>query len=93
MAGARSLRYIRLTAVRTADREENYGYDRAGNLVTSSPYDGTTEPRPHHVDGTRLHRAGRTTYAYDGQGRLIRRTVRLLSGGRRTSTAPRTWSP
>ncbi|MGW2173615.1 RHS repeat-associated core domain-containing protein [Streptomyces sp. NPDC001705] len=81
----------RLTAVRAADREENYGYDRAGNLVTSSPYDGTAEPQPHHVDGTRLHRAGRTTYAYDGQGRLIRRTVRLLSGGRRTSHYG--WSP
>ncbi|MFE9343030.1 RHS repeat-associated core domain-containing protein [Streptomyces olivaceus] len=75
----------RLTAVRTADREEKYGYDRAGNLVTTSTHAGGEDSRPHEFDGTRLHRAGRTTYTHDGQGRLIRRTVRLLSGGRRTS--------
>ncbi|MGW7277470.1 RHS repeat-associated core domain-containing protein [Streptomyces sp. NPDC054844] len=81
----------RLTAVRTADREESYAYDRAGNLVTSSPHDGPAEPQPHDVHGTRLHRAGRTTYTYDDQGRLARKTVRLLSGGRRTSHYG--WSP
>ncbi|MER6150682.1 RHS repeat-associated core domain-containing protein [Streptomyces hirsutus] len=81
----------RLTAVRSAEREETYGYDRAGNLVTASPHVGTPDPRSREFDGTRLHRAGRTSYAYDGQGRLVRRTVRLLSGGRRTSHYG--WSP
>ncbi|MFJ6573234.1 RHS repeat-associated core domain-containing protein [Streptomyces sp. NPDC091292] len=81
----------RLTAVRTADREEAYGYDQSGNLLTASPHAGTPDTQPLEFDGTRLRRAGRTTYTYDGQGRLIRRTVRLLSGGRRTFHYA--WSP
>jgi RHS repeat-associated protein len=35
-------------------------------------------------EGTRLRRAGRTSYEYDGQGRVVARRSRLLSGGART---------
>jgi YD repeat-containing protein len=50
------------------------------------------EAPAHRSPGTRdfaglmLRRAGRTSYAYDGQGRLIRRTRKLLNGKRETWT-------
>ncbi|WJD97233.1 hypothetical protein QR300_15250 [Streptomyces antimycoticus] len=40
--------------------------------------------------GTVIHRAGRTTYEHDAQGRLTRRTRKLLNGQTRTWTY--TWN-
>ncbi|WP_052681892.1 RHS repeat-associated core domain-containing protein [Saccharothrix sp. ST-888] len=51
---------------------------------------GSAEPTGADADGARLlergllRRAGRTGYEYDGQGRVVRRTTKLLSGTVRT---------
>ncbi|MFJ8699808.1 RHS repeat-associated core domain-containing protein [Streptomyces ardesiacus] len=66
---------------------ESYSYDRGGRLAASrrEGAEGTDEERTRRFtyDGSRLTRAGRTSYAYDAQGRVIRRTRRTLSGLRR----------
>ncbi|GAA1271876.1 hypothetical protein GCM10009665_70000 [Kitasatospora nipponensis] len=66
----------RITAVTGADWSERYAYDRLGRVRTSP--EGTLDERG-------LPRtSGRTSYDHDGQGRVVRRTRRLLSGGRLT---------
>jgi RHS repeat-associated protein len=67
----------RVTAVRAASWTERYAYDPAGNVTEAND-----ENRD--CDGTLVRRAGRTTYRHDGQGRVIRKTVRTLSGQERT---------
>ncbi|MEW2522923.1 DUF6531 domain-containing protein [Actinacidiphila alni] len=81
----------RITAVRSDDWTQTYAYDAAGNLALATAGDGSGDADrvsaaagPRDVTGTLVRRAGRTHYDYDGQGRLVRRTVRLLSGGSRS---------
>ncbi|WP_051967291.1 DUF6531 domain-containing protein [Kitasatospora mediocidica] len=79
----------RVTAVTGANWSERYAYDQLGN-VSGGPTPvsgaGTGEPAaPAELDARGLLRtAGRTSYDYDGQGRIVRETRRLLSGGRLT---------
>ncbi|MFJ1582511.1 RHS repeat-associated core domain-containing protein [Streptomyces sp. NPDC088197] len=87
----------RVTAVSAESWTERYAYDALGNVVVgqwdtgrlgdSSPNDAAeasavTGDRVY--DGTLIRRAGRTSYAHDAQGRVIRRVRRTLSG---TTTA------
>ncbi|SFE75530.1 RHS repeat-associated core domain-containing protein [Actinacidiphila alni] len=77
----------RVVGVLAADgaERESFSYDPLGNINASlSTEDGTAAAGgARAVEGTLLHHAGRSSYAYDGQGRVIRHTRRLLSGGRR----------
>ncbi|MGW4975929.1 DUF6531 domain-containing protein [Streptomyces mirabilis] len=69
----------RATAVRAHGWTETYAYDPAGNLVHAvAPAHQATGER--EFEGTLVRRAGRTTYRHDAQGRLIRRTRKLLDG-------------
>ncbi|MDH6140658.1 RHS repeat-associated protein [Kitasatospora sp. GP30] len=78
----------RITAVTGANWHEAYAYDQAGNL-TQAGWPTPAAPSQNDTLGERkyagalLERAGRTSYEYDGQGRLVRQTRRLLSGGTR----------
>ncbi|BCL29953.1 hypothetical protein GCM10017557_48120 [Streptomyces aurantiacus] len=68
--------------------DETYRYDDLGNLTgfgTSAPVgdDGEAGPGDRTYSGTLIDRAGRTFYRHDGQGRVVRRVTKLLSGGRR----------
>ncbi|WP_055627938.1 RHS repeat-associated core domain-containing protein [Streptomyces hirsutus] len=78
----------RVTAARGgAGGDETYGYDVLGNLTafaTSGPVDDDAPgPGDRTYSGTVIERAGRTFYRHDGQGRVVRRVTKLLSGGRR----------
>ncbi|MET9440134.1 RHS repeat-associated core domain-containing protein [Streptomyces sp. NPDC006610] len=78
----------RVTAARGgAGWDETYQYDALGNLTafnTSAPMREEDADRgDRSYSGTLVERAGRTFYRYDGQGRVVRRVTRLLSGGRR----------
>ncbi|RCG15088.1 RHS repeat protein [Streptomyces reniochalinae] len=79
----------RVTAVRAHGWRETYAYDAAGNLTTAHAPDHPT-PGDRTVEGTRLHRAGRTSYTHDAAGRRTSKTTRLLNGQKRTWTY--TWS-
>jgi RHS repeat-associated protein len=78
----------RVTAVTATNWTESYAYDAIGNLVRASdsrdPDADTAGGR--ELAGTLLRRAGRTSYAYDAQGRLAKKTVRTLSGGSKVWT-------
>ncbi|MEU7560939.1 DUF6531 domain-containing protein [Streptomyces eurythermus] len=75
----------RVTRVRAHGWSEDYAYDAAGNVVrATAPGHATSGDR--EFDGTLVRSAGRTSYAYDGHGRLIRRTWGLLNGQSRTWT-------
>ncbi|MEU2223331.1 DUF6531 domain-containing protein [Streptomyces sp. NPDC018347] len=75
----------RVTGVRAHGWSEDYAYDAAGNVIrATAPGQVTSGDR--EFDGTLVRSAGRTSYAYDGHGRLIRRTRRLLNGQSRTWT-------
>ncbi|MFB9832534.1 DUF6531 domain-containing protein [Actinoallomurus acaciae] len=79
----------RVTAVAHAQGwTERYAYDRAGNITRADrPETGTTIPPSlgdRAYDGTLIRRAGAVGYEHDGQGRLVRRSVRTLSGKRLT---------
>ncbi|MBL1102575.1 putative T7SS-secreted protein [Streptomyces coffeae] len=83
----------RVTAVHANGWTETYAYDTAGNLTTAEAPKHPS-PGPREFSGTLIRTAGgdsnRTTYEHDAQGRLIRRTRRLLNGQRRTWTY--TWN-
>lgn len=95
--GLDPLRRITSAATGPGPAKEQYSYDPAGN-ITDAVWPGTdgtdgTDPdaaegprgtREHN--GTRVVRAGRTTYVHDDAGRLVTRRTRLLSGGTRTHT-------
>ncbi|MEW1829450.1 DUF6531 domain-containing protein [Streptomyces sp. NPDC088196] len=69
----------RVTGVRAHGWTETYAYDQAGNLVSATaPDHGSAGQRD--FDGTLVRRAGRTAYEHDAQGRLVRRTRKLLNG-------------
>lgn len=79
----------RVTAVNTEDRLERYAYDSVGNLVFSEP-DATVGRHDTGVQGqmtysgTLVRTAGASRYEHDSQGRVVRHTRALLSGGSRT---------
>ncbi|WP_229816322.1 RHS repeat-associated core domain-containing protein [Streptomyces lucensis] len=75
----------RVTGVRAHGWTENYAYDTAGN-VTHAAAPGHGAPGDREFEGTLIRRAGDSAYEHDGQGRLVRRTRRLLNGQRRTWT-------
>lgn len=78
----------RVTAVSAATWSEQYAYDGVGNPMhatdTRAADSGTAGDR--ESSGTLLRRAGRTRYEYDGQGRVVRRVLRTLSGAQRVWT-------
>ncbi|MDT7843718.1 RHS repeat-associated core domain-containing protein [Streptomyces justiciae] len=78
----------RVTAARYGDggRDESYRFDVLGNLteftsqaVRDEDEEAGTGERTYF--GSLIERAGRTRYRHDGQGRVIKRTTKLLSGG------------
>jgi RHS repeat-associated protein len=75
----------RITQVNARSWSESYAYDPLGNITrahdTRTPDSETAGDRSY--TGSLLRTAGRTSYEYDDQGRLIRRLVRTLSGQRR----------
>ncbi|WP_341867963.1 RHS repeat-associated core domain-containing protein [Streptomyces misionensis] len=73
----------RTTAVRALGWSEAYAYDNTGNL-TYATGPGRPEAGERSFTGTLLRTAGRTTYEYDPQGRLVRKTRKLLNGQTRT---------
>lgn len=91
-AGARSFRLDaigRVTGVDTNDGRsaESYIYDSMGNVGgTSIPPEGAAVDDGWLATGTLIRRSGRSSYDYDRQGRVVRHTRRLPSGGRRTWT-------
>ncbi|MET9447688.1 polymorphic toxin type 17 domain-containing protein [Streptomyces cinerochromogenes] len=79
----------RVTEVRAHGWTETYVYDTVGKVrEVSAP--GHDSPGERAFEGTLIRRAGRTTYEYDIQGRLTRRTRKLLSG--KTHTWSYVWN-
>ena len=79
----------RVTGVRAHGWTETYAYDRVGNLAhVAAP--AHEAPGDREFEGSLVRRAGRTSHEYDGQGRLVRRTRKLLSGQRQAWTY--TWN-
>ncbi|WP_323180972.1 polymorphic toxin type 17 domain-containing protein [Streptomyces sp. NBC_01142] len=75
----------RVTGVRAHGWTETYAYDAAGNLAhATAPAHESSGDR--EFTGTLIRRAGRTSYEHDAQGRLIRKTRKLLNGKHRTWT-------
>ncbi|WP_171166404.1 putative T7SS-secreted protein [Streptomyces sp. I05A-00742] len=69
----------RVVATRAYGWDERYRYDRSGNLTeVHAPFHPS--PGKRQFDGTLVRRAGRTHYAYDAQGRVVRKLRRLLNG-------------
>ena len=79
----------RVTTVRANGWRETYAYDPAGNLTGAEAPDHPS-PGAREVEGTLLHRAGRTHYTYDAAGRRTSKTRHLLNGQKRTWTY--TWN-
>ena len=76
----------RATAVTAQNWRESYAYDALGNL-TYAQYPGDPDAQGEFgYQGSLLRSAGRTSYEYDRQNRLIRKTRRTLSGQTRTWT-------
>ncbi|AJC60510.1 DUF6531 domain-containing protein [Streptomyces sp. 769] len=76
----------RVTAVRAQDWTETYAYDSAGNLTHAEVPGDQTAGTERTFTGNRLERCGRHSYAYDEDGRMVRRTTRLLNGQTRTAS-------
>ncbi|MDG9708226.1 DUF6531 domain-containing protein [Streptomyces sp. DH10] len=79
----------RVTEVERPTGRENYAYDAIGNqLIADWPEHHEALGEREYL-GTRVARAGRTRYEYDGAGRTVLRRARTLSG--RTSTWTYAW--
>lgn len=78
----------RVTAVTAATWSEQYAYDALGNLTHSTDSRNADAPTAgaRELNGTLLRHAGRTSYEYDAQGRLVKTVRRTLSGGRKVWT-------
>ena len=79
----------RVTSVTATDRRETYAYDALGNLTHSevSPTAGNPDvglQGQMTYRGTLVQTADRSRYEHDAQGRVVRHTRALLSGGSRT---------
>ncbi|MEU6662245.1 DUF6531 domain-containing protein [Streptomyces sp. NPDC046821] len=79
----------RVTGVRAYGWTETYAYDTTGNLTHATAPAHET-PGDREFEGTLIRRAGTTRYEHDAQGRLVRKTCKLLNGQRRTWTY--TWN-
>ncbi|MGQ4516675.1 DUF6531 domain-containing protein [Streptomyces sp. DW26H14] len=79
----------RVQGVHAHGWQETYAYDTAGNL-THADAPAHTAPGERDFTGTLIHRAGRTRYEHDPQGRLTRKTRTLLNGQSKTWTY--TWN-
>ncbi|MFF3140769.1 DUF6531 domain-containing protein [Streptomyces sp. NPDC057927] len=75
----------RVTGVRAHGWREVYAYDAAGSPVRATAPDHAC-PGDREFEGTLVRRAGHTVYEHDAQGRLVRRTRKLLNGQSRTWT-------
>ncbi|MEV0484970.1 DUF6531 domain-containing protein [Streptomyces sp. NPDC050508] len=73
----------RVTGVRAHGWREAYAYDNTGNL-THATAPGHEAPGDREFDGMLIRRADRTTYEHDAQGRLTRKTRKLLNGQQHT---------
>ncbi|MGA4845458.1 RHS repeat-associated core domain-containing protein [Streptomyces sp. G5(2025)] len=85
--GARRFRHDRrgrVESVTAADWSERYAYDAAGNISRADTPEGPQGERVY--DGTLVRRSGHITYVHDAQGRLVRQSRKLLSGGTRAWT-------
>ena len=76
----------RVTAITAAGWTEQYTYDELGNLTATQPGTPADTAGPRALDGFLLRGAGRSSYEYDAQGRLVREVRRTLSGQRRIWT-------
>ncbi|MFE9352693.1 DUF6531 domain-containing protein [Streptomyces olivaceoviridis] len=75
----------RVTRTRAHGWSETYAYAPAGNLTrAASP--AHEAPGERRFEGTLVRSAGHTSYEHDGEGRLVRRTRKLLNGQTRTWT-------
>ncbi|MDT7846806.1 RHS repeat-associated core domain-containing protein [Streptomyces justiciae] len=63
----------RVLSVGDSSGSERYSYDASGNMAGQD----------REFTGTLIRRAGRSSYDYDDQGRVVRHVRRMLSGGRR----------
>lgn len=86
----------RVLAVDARGWTERYAYDAVGNLSRASTGGpaaggaatgaatsrGDEREAEHTYAGTRVRRAGRTTYEHDAEGRVVRTVRRLLNGRR-----------
>nr|WP_308408417.1 RHS repeat-associated core domain-containing protein [Streptomyces murinus] len=75
----------RVTGVRAHGWSEGYAYDPAGNVSHATAPDHAAQG-DREFEGTLVRSAGRTSYAYDAHGRLIRKTRKLLNGQSHTWT-------
>lgn len=75
-----------VTANPVSDRTESFGYDAAGNLLTSTDASGATETFAYDALGGKLaytDRRGSTwTYAHDAAGRVVQETSPLVDVSR-----------
>ena len=77
----------RPTAIDSPDGREQYAFDTSGRLTAATwPSPDDTAQGERAYDGMHLVRAGRTTYAYDAQGRVVRKQRKTLSGQIKTWT-------
>lgn len=72
----------RVTGVDAHGWTESYAYDAAGNLIRAQAPGHRAPGEREFAKGT-IHRAGRTRYEHDAQGRLVRKVRKLLNGQRR----------
>lgn len=71
----------RILTVTAQSWTETYAYDGMGNLAQATgPAADPDTDGPRRVRGTRVERIGRTAYAYDEAGRVVRQRRRTLSG-------------
>lgn len=70
----------RVTAIQSPENTERYDYDLAGNVTAAAWLPGGDTEGQREFDNGLLRAAGRTTYNYDGQGRVSEVRRRTLSG-------------
>lgn len=74
-----------ISGITGSQEREAYTYDAAGRISTAleqTSSGGDVVERTY--TGTLLRSAGRRRYEYDAEGRVVRRSVKLLSGGTRS---------
>ncbi|MGP3949596.1 DUF6531 domain-containing protein [Streptomyces sp. 7N604] len=79
----------RVTAAHAHGQVERYAYDDTGNLIHADAPERRSVGDIEYA-GTLIRRDSRTRFDHDAQGRLVRKTRRLLNGQSRTWTF--TWS-
>ncbi|WP_333769431.1 polymorphic toxin type 30 domain-containing protein [Streptomyces sp. IBSBF 2435] len=76
----------RITAVHASTGTEIYDYDATGNLTRAMVPGNAYTLTDRDFSGAIIRRSGRTVYQHDAQGRLVRKTLRHLSGAKKTWT-------